>query len=61
MKDHKRLGNYIRPVDVRNRELKITKPMGINIDKHFMPSVANVIGTDLSNYKLVSKRQFACN
>ena len=61
MKDHKRLGDYIRPVDVRNRELKITKPMGINIDKHFMPSVANVIGTDLSNYKLVSKRQFACN
>ncbi len=61
MKDHKRLDDYIRPVDVRNRELKITKPMGINIDKHFMPSVANVIGTDLSNYKLVSKRQFACN
>ena len=61
MKNHKRLGDYIRTVDVRNRELKITKPMGINIDKHFMPSVANVIGTDLSNYKLVSKRQFACN
>ncbi len=61
MKDYKRLGDYIRAVDVRNRELKITKPMGINIDKHFMPSVANVIGTDLSNYKLVSKRQFACN
>ena len=35
--------------------------MGINIDKHFMPSVANVIGTDLSTYKLVSKNQFACN
>lgn len=59
--DHKRLGDYIREVNVRNRDLKITKPMGINIDKHFMPSVANVIGTDLSNYKLVSKRQFACN
>jgi len=26
-----------------------------------MPSVANVIGTDLSAYKLVSKNQFACN
>ena len=58
---YKRLGDYIREVNVRNRDLKITKPMGINIDKHFMPSVANVIGTDLSNYKLVSKRQFACN
>ena len=57
----KRLGDYIREVNVRNRDLKVTKPMGINIDKHFMPSVANVIGTDLSNYKLVSRRQFACN
>ena len=59
--DYKRLGDYIREVNVRNRELKVTKPMGINIDKCFMPSVANVIGTDLSVYKLVSKNQFACN
>lgn len=59
--EYKRLGDYIRPVDVRNQELKVTKPMGINIDKHFMPSVANVIGTDMSTYKLVSKNQFACN
>ena len=56
-----RLGDYIREVNVRNREVKVTEPMGINIDKHFMPSVANVIGTDLSTYKLVSKNQFACN
>lgn len=58
---YKRLGDYIREVNVRNRDLKVTKPSGINIDKHFMPSVANVIGTDLSAYKLVSKMQFACN
>ena len=61
MKDYKRLGDYIREVNVRNRELRVTKPMGINIDKHFMPSVANIIGTDLSAYKLVCKNQFACN
>ena len=61
MTTYKRLGNYIREVNIRNRELKVTKPMGINIDKYFMPSVANVIGTDLSVYKLVSKMQFACN
>ena len=59
--EYKRLGDYIREVNVRNRELKVKKPMGINIDKHFMPSVANVIGTDLSTYKLVSRMQFACN
>ena len=55
----KRLGDYIRPVDVRNRDLKVTRLMGINIEKRFMPSVANVVGTDLSNYKVVSKGQFA--
>ncbi len=59
--ENKRLGDYIREVNVRNRELKVTKPMGINIDKYFMPSVANVIGTDLSAYKMVCKDQFACN
>ena len=59
--EYKRLGDFIKEVNVRNRDLKVTKPMGINIDKHFMPSVANVIGTDLSAYKLVSRNQFACN
>ena len=58
---YQRLGDYIREVNVRNSELKVKKPMGINIDKYFMPSVANVIGTDLSVYKLVFKNQFACN
>ena len=47
------LGDYIRDVNARNRDLKVTKPMDLNIDKHFMPSVANAIGTDLSTYKLV--------
>ena len=59
--DYKRLGDYIREVDVRNRDLEVTKLMGINIGKYFMPSVANVIGMDLSNYKIVGKGQFACN
>ena len=58
---YKRLGDYIREVNVRNKDLKVTDPMGINIEKYFMPSVANVIGTDLSTYKLVSNMQFACN
>ena len=61
MKDYKRLGDYIHEVDVRNKYLDLTEPQGINISKFFMPSVANVIGTDLSKYKIVSKKQFACN
>ena len=56
-----RLGDYIREVNVRNRELKVTKLVGLTIDKAFIPSVANVIGTDLSNYKVIRREQFACS
>ena len=59
--EYKRLGDYIREVNVRNRELKVTKLVGLTIDKAFIPSVANVIGTDLSNYKVIQKEQFACS
>lgn len=55
------LGNYIRLVDTRNTDIVTEQVLGINIDKYFMPSVANVIGTDLSKYKLITKGKFACN
>ena len=54
-----RLGDYIRPVDVRNRDLKVTRLLGVSINKEFMPSIANIVGTDLSAYKVVYKGQFA--
>ncbi|SHL65575.1 restriction endonuclease subunit S [Fibrobacter sp. UWH6] len=57
--DLKRLGDYIRPVDVRNRDLKVTRLLGVSITKAFMPSIANIVGTDLSTYKVVTKGQFA--
>lgn len=59
--EYQRLGDYIREVNLRNRELKVTKLVGLTIDKAFIPSVANVIGTDLSNYKVIRKEQFACS
>ena len=55
------LGNHIRLIDTRNKDSITDKVLGINIDKFFMPSVANVIGTDLSKYKLITKGTFACN
>jgi restriction endonuclease S subunit len=58
---YKRLGDYIREVDVRNRDLSVTTLVGLTINKAFIPSVANVIGTDLSNYKVIRKEQFACS
>jgi type I restriction enzyme S subunit len=59
--NYKRLGDYIREVNIRNRDFKTTQLYGINIDKFFMPSVANIVGTDMSNYKVVEDAQFACN
>ena len=41
--------------------MEVKELLGINIGKYFMPSVANVVGTDLSNYKIIHKNQFACN
>lgn len=55
------LGKRIQLVDYRNSEEVTSTVLGISIDKEFMPSVANVIGTDLSRYKLISKGLFACN
>ena len=56
---YKRLGDYIQLVDNRNKDLKVTNLLGINITKNFMPSVANVSGSDLSKYKIIQKGQFA--
>lgn len=59
--NYKPIGNYIKEIVNRNTDLKTKKLLGINIDKFFMPSVANIIGTDLSRYKIVKPNQFACN
>lgn len=61
MKKYEALGRHIQLVDDRNRNKITDRVLGINIDKYFMPSVANVIGTDLSKYKLLKKGYFACN
>lgn len=54
----KRLGDYIRQVDVRNRDLAVDNLLGLSISKQFIPSIANTIGTDMANYKVVQPRQF---
>ncbi len=59
--NYKKLGDYIKQFKEKNKDLKVKKLQGVSINKEFMPSVANVIGTDLSNYKIVKKGQFAYN
>ena len=58
---YKPIGNYIRLVDERNKGLKHTNLLGVSISKQFIPSVANIIGTDMENYKIIRKNQFACS
>lgn len=60
MKDnYRKLGEYIRAVDVRNSDLKISRLLGLSIEKCFIESIANTIGTDFRPYKIVKKGQFA--
>lgn len=58
---YKRLGDYIQLVDERNRNLEVTNLLGISVTKNFISSVANIVGTDMANYKIVRKNQFACS
>ena len=57
--DYNILGNYIRLVDERNRDLSVTNLLGVSIGKKFIPSIANIVGTDLSSYKIARTGQFA--
>ena len=59
--EYRKLGEIIELIDERNKSLVTSEVLGISIDKEFMPSVANTIGTDLSKYKLIKKNAFACN
>ena len=57
--EKKTVGQLLREVDYRNIGGLLTDVQGINITKHFMPSLANTNGVNLSKYKLVKKGQFA--
>src|SRR5690554_676496 len=59
--NYKRIGDYITLVDKRNVDLEVTTLLGLSISKQFIPSVANTIGTDMKNYKIIRKNQFACS
>ena len=55
---HQPLGNFIRAADVRNSSGAVSRLLGVSVNKCFIPSVANTIGTDMTNYKVVRKGQF---
>jgi type I restriction enzyme S subunit len=59
--NYKRLGDYIHKVENRNRELKVSKLVGLSMTKEFRVSTSNIVGTDMSVYKVVNKWQFSCD
>lgn len=56
--NYKRLGDYIRIVNERNKNLENLPLMGLSVSKVFFPTIANLVGTDMSTYKIVYKNQF---
>jgi type I restriction enzyme S subunit len=55
---YKRLGDYIQVVNFRNKDLENLPLMGLSVSKVFFPTIANLVGTDMSTYKIVYKNQF---
>ena len=56
--NYKRLGDYIQEVKIRNKDLKVTNLLGLSTQKKFRTSISNIVGTDLSSYKIISFNQF---
>lgn len=57
--NYKALGNFIQEVNNRDRDVTVDLLLGVSIQKKFIPSIANTIGTDMSTYKIVKRNQFA--
>lgn len=56
--NYKKLGEYIREINIRNSDLRLSTLLGVSVSKEFIPSIANTVGTDFSKYKIVRKNQF---
>lgn len=59
MNSYKPLGEFIRLVSGRNDTLQDIPLVGLSIQKKFIPSIANTIGTDMSSYRIIERNQFA--
>ncbi|WPO92435.1 restriction endonuclease subunit S [Chryseobacterium sp. HR92] len=59
--NYKTLGDYIKKVDNKNKDLKVLNLQGLSMNKEFRKSTSNIVGTDLSKYKIVKQGQFCCD
>ena len=58
---YKKLGDLIEVVDERNTTNQDLPLVGLTIEKKFIDSVANTIGTNMSSYKIIRRGEFACS
>lgn len=58
---YKQLGDFITPCNEKNEGNKIKELRGISNQKHFQKAKTNIIGVDLSKYRIVRRGQFAFN
>ncbi|MEO6882985.1 MAG: restriction endonuclease subunit S, partial [Bacteroidia bacterium] len=59
--NYKPIGDFIHRVEHRNKDLKVTKLLGLSMTKEFRETTSNIVGTDMSVYRVMSKYQFACD
>ena len=59
--NYKKLGNYIQSVNRRNVNCQINDLRGLSLTKEFRKSTSNIVGTDMSTYKIMHKNEFAAN
>lgn len=57
--NYKPLGEFIREVNKRDIHIAVDMLLGVSIQKKFIPSIANIVGTDMSTYKIIKRNQFA--
>lgn len=54
-----RIGNYITQKNIRNKDKKITRVMGLSTKKEFREAQSRVNRDELGNYKIVETNDFA--
>src|SRR5690554_5002968 len=57
---YRKINDFIHQISCKNEDGKVERLLGVNLDKVFIPSVANLNGVDMTKYKIIKKGQFGC-
>ena len=56
-----KIRDFVEMISIKNINNIYSDVVGINIFKKFVPTIATLVKTDLSKYKIISKNQYAFN